>query len=358
MPHLISRRRLMKGAASLLAAPAIIRSAKAADRELLVYSWYPKPVQSIIKDFAAETNTKVNYLGSYGGNPVWWSKLLAGEVWDVFLPSMDWMTRAALAGKLEPLDLKRIPNVKNISLVGQRAIEQELTVNGKVFALPWALTINALVCNSKYVKPAQATPNWDVMWDPAYAGKLTTKDEAIIPMLTAAARLGFETSSMDKWTAAQLDEIAANLLAQKKLVRKYWSNHEEVAEMLITEQVVAGQWTDGRGRFLASQGHPVFTAVPAQGAPAVIDTIAMLGAAPNKDQAYQFIDFVLRPEQLVKISLMQGAIVLSDQANELIPAEARPTFALDPTAKYHWRRFSTPELAQKLERVWTRVKLT
>ena len=358
MQHLISRRRLMQSAAALIAAPAVITSAKAEGRELLVYAWYPIPIQAMIKDFAAETNIQVKYLGSYGGNPVWWSKLLAGEAWDVFLPSMDWMTRAALAGKLEPLDLKRIPNIKNLSSVGQRAIEQELTVNGHVYGLPWALTINALVYNTKFATPTQASANWDVMWDPSFTGKLTTKDEAIIPILTAAAKLGFDTSGIDKWTSAQLDAIATSLLLQKKLIRKYWSNHEEVAEMLITEQVIAGQWTDGRGRFLESQGHPVRTVVPPQGAPAVIDTIAILGGAPNKDVAYQFIDFALRAEQLVKISLLQGAAVLSDQANELIPPDKRASFALDPAAKYHWRRSNAPELAQKLERVWTKVKLS
>jgi spermidine/putrescine-binding protein len=347
----------MKGAAVLVAAPTIIASARAQSRELLVFAWYPIPVQAIIKDFAAETKTDVKFIGSYSGNPVWWSKMIAGEAWDVFLPSMDWMTRAALADRLEPLDLNRLTNLKNLSSTGRRVVDEELSVNGKPYGLPWALTINSLAYNTKLVDVSRAKGSWDVMWDPAYSGRLTTKDEAVIPILTAASRLGFDTGDLGKWTPEQFEAVRASLLEQKKLVRKYWSNHEEVAEMLLTEQVVAGVWSDGRARLLAMKGHPIASAVPPQGAPAVIDAISIPKNAPNKDIAYEFLDFVLRPEQMIKISKLHGATVLNDPANALLPEGERALFAVDPAWKLLWRRFATPELSQRIERVWTAVRL-
>src|SRR5690606_31471648 len=117
--------------------------------------------------------------------------------------------------------------------------------------------------------------NWDVMWDPAFAGKLSTKDEAIIPILTAAARLDIPTGDIGAWTPTEIDAVRSTLLEQKKLVRKYWANHEEMAEMLLTEQAVAGVWVDGRARRLLSAGDPIGIAVPPQGAPAVIDAMAI-----------------------------------------------------------------------------------
>ena len=353
----ITRRGALAGAAAALAAPAVWTGAHAQSRELLVYAWYPIPMQAIIKDFAKETNVNVKFIGSYGGNPVWWSQLIAGQTWDVFLPSMDWMTRAALAGKIEPLDLTKIPNVKNLSASGRRAVADELTVNGQVCGLPWALTINALDYNAKAVDKAKAESSWDVMWDPAFAGKLTTKDEAVIPVLTAAARLDIQTKDIGSWTPAQMEAIRKSLLEQKKLVRKYWSNHEEVAEMLLTQEAVAAVWTDGRARLLALTGEPIGFAVPPQGAPAVIDTIAILKDAPNKDVAYEFVDFVLRPEQMVKISILHGAVVMNDPANALIPEDKKAAFVIDPAWTYHWRRFVTPAVSQRLERLWTEVKL-
>jgi len=348
----------LKGAAALATAPAAVGSARAQSRELLVFAWYPIPVQAIIKDFAAETKTDVKFIGSYGGNPVWWSKMLAGEVWDVFLPSMDWMTRAALADKLEPLDLSRITNLKNLSSTGRRVVDQELTVNGKCYGLPWALTINSLNYNTKLVDASKAQGSWDVMWDPSFSGRLTTKDEAIIPILTAGARLGYDTGDLAKWTSAQFDAVRTSLLDQKKLIRKYWSNHEEVAEMLLTEQVVAAVWSDGRARLLTLQGHPIASAVPPQGVPAVIDAMSIPKNAPNKDIAYEFIDFILRPEQMVKICKLHGATVLNDPATALLPDAERKLFAVDPQWKLIWRRFTTPELSQHLERLWTSVRLS
>lgn len=348
---------MLVGTAAALATPAIWGSARAQARELLVYSWFTNPMQAIMKDFAAETGAQVNFIGSYSGNPVWWSQMIAGEKWDVFLPSMDWMTRAALAERVEPLDLKRIPNFDNLSDSGKSAVEKELTVNGQVYGLPFALTINALAYNTNAVEKAKAEANWDVMWDPSFAGRLSTKDEAIIPILTAAARLDIPTEDIGAWTPTQYDALKASLLEQKKLVRKYWSNHEEMAEMLLTEQAVAGVWVDGRARQQASSGNPIGIAVPPQGVPAVIDTMAILKDAPNKDMAYEFINFILRPEQMVKIPDIHGAVVMSDKANALIPGEKKASFVIEPSWKYHWRRFTTPEVSQRLERLWTEVKL-
>lgn len=337
--------------------PSVWTSARARSREIVVYSWYPVPIQSMLTDFAEEAKVNVKFIGSYSGNPVWWSKLIAGETWDVFLPSMDWMTRAALAGKIEPLDLTRIPNAKNLSVSGQRAVADELTVKDQVFGLPFALTINALAYNTRVVDRAKAESSWDVMWDPALAGKLSTKDEAIIPILTSAARLGIATGDIGAWTPAQIDAIRKSLLDQKKLVRKYWSNHEEVAEMLLTGQAAAAVWTDGRARPLTIKGEPIAVAVPPQGAPAVIDTIAILKDAPNKDIAYEFVNFVLRPEQMVKVPTLHGAAVMNDPANALIPEDKKAFFSIDPSWTYHWRRFTTPQVSQRLERLWTEVKL-
>lgn len=355
--HRTSRRTVLSGALSTLAAAAVWGAARAQNRQLLIYSWYTIPVEAIIKDFVAETKADVKYIGSYSGNPVWWSKMIAGEVWDVFLPSMDWMTRAALAGRLEPLDFKRIPNVKYLSATGQRVVADELTVNGQVYALPWTLTINALVYNRNVIDKSRASASWDVMWDPALAGKLTTKDEAIIPILTAAARLDIDSANIGSWSPAQIDAIRKSLLEQKKLIRKYWSNHEEVAEMLATGQSVAAVWTDARARHLAFKGQPVELTVPAQGAPAVIDAISIRKDGPNKDLAHEFVNFALRPEQMVKISNLHGAAVMNDAAHALIPDDRRASFVVDPSWTYRWRRFLAPDVAQRVERLWTEVKL-
>src|SRR5690606_2691899 len=98
-------------------------------------------------------------------------------------------------------------------------------------------------------------------------------------------------------------------------------------------------------------------AVPPQGAPAVIDAMAIPKDAPNKDMAYEFLNFMLRPEQMVKIPVIHGAVVMSDSANALIPDERKASFVIDPSWTYHWRRFTTPEVSQRLERLWTEVKL-
>jgi hypothetical protein len=48
---------------------------------------------------------------------------------------------------------------------------------------------------------------------------------------------------------------------------------------------------------------------------------------------------------------------MNDPARALIPDDKKAFFKVDPSWTYHWRRFTTPAVSQRLERLWTEVKL-
>ena len=351
----IARRQFLKNAAAVaggVAGSRILGPAVGSTqgKELIAYYWYVPVFKEIFPQFEKETGIKIVSLGSYGGNPIWWTKMLAGEVWDFFVPSMDWLQRAARADLLEPLDLRQIPNWKNLSDQGKKVTETELSWGSKIYGVPFSMVINPLVWNTKRIP--EKPDSWGSLWDPRYKGKISMKDEARLAVMVAALHTGQNPNSPSNW-----DQIKAVLLEQKKLVRKYWSTHEEMAEMMATEAAWLSQYTDGRVRKLQKEGVPVDFVVPKEGAPATIDALAIPKKAKNKEAAHRFIDFILRGDVMAKQMQIIGYATFNTASYAAVSPELRSKLAIAKEWKFAWRAHLAPELLNKMDSLWLEVKL-
>ena len=325
----------------------------AADKpQLEVYSWYTKAIKEILPLYAEETGTKVEFIGSYGGNPIWWAKMMAGEEWDFFLPSLAWVQRAARADMLEPLDLKKIPNWENLSEEGKKTTKKILSYNGKIYALPWTLVINPLVWNANRIP--QAPDSWSILWDKKYKGRISMKDEPRLAVMVAAFYTGQNPNNIKDW-----DKIEQALLEQKKLVKKYWNTHDEQAEMLATEQVWLSQYNDGRVRRLQANNVPVKYTVPKEGAPATIDCMAIPKKAKNKEEAHKFINFLLRPDIMSIEMKLYGYVTFNPSAYKHVSEKMRQSHKIpeDWYDRLAWRGFIPPETQKKMDALWMGVKM-
>ncbi len=80
---------------------------------LNLFCWSEYVPQAVIDGFTKETGIKVN-VENYASNEEMLSKLLAGGKYDLVQPSEYTIEALIKAGKLEPLDLANIPNIKNL----------------------------------------------------------------------------------------------------------------------------------------------------------------------------------------------------------------------------------------------------
>ncbi len=352
----VSRREFLRttgAAAGGMLAGSLARVAHSATtQELMVYSWYTAVMKEIFPLYEQEAGAKVNFLGSYGGNPIWWAKMMAGEVWDFFIPSMDWLQRAAKSDLLEPLDLNKIPNWRNLSEEGKKVVQKELSLDGKVYGLPWSLVINPLVWNHKRIP--EKPDSWAILWDKKYAGKISMKDEAQLAVMVAALYTGQDPNNIANW-----NRIKEVLMEQKRLVKKYWTTHEEMKELMGTEQVWLSQYNDGRVRELQRQGAPVDYTVPKEGAPSTVDCMAIPKKAKNKDEAHKFINFLLRGEIMAKQMQMVGYLTYNTASYSVASAEIRKSHEIpkDWYDRLIWRTFLSPEVQQKMEAIWLEAKM-
>ena len=88
-------------------------------------------------------------------------------------------------------------------------------------------------------------------------------------------------------------------------------NGEAVAGFMYSNQAVKGQNTDPKLQ-------PVF---PEEGFPMYIDSFVMSKDAPNKDNAYAFLNFLLDPQVSAKISEITNFTNPNSAAEEFLPED-------------------------------------
>ena len=113
-----------------------------------VLNWSSYIPNDVIRDFEKETGIKVNY-GTYSSNEELLAKLSSSKegTYDVVFPS-DYMVELMISkNMLEPIDINRLSNYKNIDEV---FLNQNYDINNS-YSLPFLLATSVIAYNSSNV---------------------------------------------------------------------------------------------------------------------------------------------------------------------------------------------------------------
>ena len=317
--------------------------------EITIFNWYETWTAEMMELFTEETGIRVNQIGTYSANDEWWARLQAGDTFDFFMPTSDWVERAIKADLLLPLDLDQIPNVSTIEEDYQEI--EDYRQDGNVFATPFVRLWYSLTYNTNEF--SEAPTSWAITWDEAYDGKITVQDNALARVGTTAVFLGDDPFNPSDW-----DGIRDALMEQKELVQKYWKDYQAGMEMFINEEALVGQLTDGRTRMGAGLGGAIQWTVPEEGALVEVDTFAIPKVSENPEGAHQFIDFLLRPENQLKLMTDMGYDTVSAEAHAQLPEELVEGFQAPEGAQGFLTRDLDPAIRTQMDELWTEVQLS
>lgn len=317
--------------------------------EVSIYTWYQNWIDEVAPIFQEETGIKVNQVGTYSANDEWWSRLNAGETWDFFMPTTDWVERAIKADLLLPLETKQISNLEHIEKDYQaKDVYQK---DGNTYAVPFTRVYYSLTYNTDEFP--EAPTSWEVTWDEAYKGKITMQDNALARIGTTALYLGDDPFNPSKW-----DEIRDKLMEQKELVPKFWKDYQIGMEMFINGEVVVGQLSDGRTRMGASLGGAMAWTVPEEGCLLEIDTFAIPKTAENPENGLKFLDFLHRPDIIQREMETMGYDTVNATAHSRLDPKVESGFAAPEGAKTALTRDLDPQVRARIEEMWTEVQLS
>ena len=296
-----------------------------AEGELNLWTWEGYAPDELVKQFEEDTGIKVN-ITYYSNNNELISKLRAakGRGADLVQPSVTLIPQAMDYDLYQPLDLDKIPNLKNIY---PSMIEDSKTlggeIDGEIYGIPFSWGTSGLMYNTE--KVTEPIDSYGALFDERYAGKVTYR-ATLHTFISAGLYLGLGNRMRDIYVDEEtarpiLDEILAFLIEKKPLVKTYWTSRQENVDLFVQEAVFVGQGWDGTGWFLAQEGHPVKFIAPKEGALTWLDTFALPKGAENLDAAYAWMNFMLQDEVAGKLSDLGGFASAVEKSVDYISPE-------------------------------------
>jgi len=273
------------------------------DNVVNVYNWADYIAPDTIEKFEAEYGIKVNY-DIYDGSQVVDVKLLAGNSgYDVVVHSSQYSSRLTPIGIYEPLDYSRLDNRRHLD--PELIAETDVYEKTRGYTIPYHWGTTGYAWNEQLVRerlPDHPMDSADVLFDPEVASKLADCGISLLdgptdiyPMVLAY--LGRDPNAVDD---ASLAAAEAQLMLVRPYIR-YFSNQKMMVDLPNQEVCVAMSWSGDYALAAARAKEAgldidLHYTMPKEGSGLWVDGVYMPADAPHKDNAYLFLNFLMRPD--------------------------------------------------------------
>ncbi len=348
--------------ALLLATPALGQ-----ENVVNVYNWSDYIAEDTVAKFEAETGIKVNY-DVFDSNELVEAKLLAGSSgYDVVVPSGFFLERQVAAGLFLPFDKSKLPNLVNMDPQVMAATAVHDPDNAHSVDYMWGTT--GIGYNAGKVKERlgdQPIDTWDIVFKPELISKLADCGVTMLdaPAEIVASALNYLGLDPNSESLDDLKKAEALLMAVRPHVRYY--NSSQYIDDLGNGEVCLSVGYSGdvfiaqAAAAEAGAGVEVGYVIPKEGALQWFDLFAIPADAPHVENAYKFIDFMLRPDIAAANTNYVFYASGNKAALELIDDEVKNDPAIYPTgdtaAKLFGLKAHTPDYDEVLTETWQRIK--
>lgn len=334
---------------------------------LNIYNWNDYIDEQTLKRFEAETGIKVRY-DVYDSNEVLDAKLRAGRSgYDLVVPSASPFLALQVPAKLyRALDRSKLPNYRNLDPALMKQLERYDP--GNQHAIPWMWGTTGIGYNAERVlkiMPDAPVYSLKMIFDPAIVSRFKSCGVVMLdsPTDVIPAALTYLGRDPDSKSADDLAAATEVLMKIRPNVRK-WQSSEYINALANGDAcLVFGYSGDikqaAKRAAEAKNGVRVEYSIPTEGALVWTDTWAIPADAANVDNAYRFLDFVMRPDIAalntnfigyangVPASLDKVAPEIRSDPTVYPPEEVRKRFyTISPADRAYERQRS---------RAWTRI---
>lgn len=274
-----------------------------------VYNWSDYMASSVLTQFEQETGIKVVY-DVFDSNELLETKLLAGgSGYDVVVPTAIFLQRQIKAGVFQPLKHELLPNWDyQWPAIMRRTADYD---PGNRYAVNYMWGTTGIGYNRDMILerlPEAPLDSWEMVFNPDFIEAIADcgvyfldAPEEMLPL--ALNYLHHPPDSQDLQLLAEAEALLATV---RPYVRKFHSS-EYINALANGDICLAVGWSgdvfQARQRALeANNGVAIDYSVPKEGTRVWFDMMAIPVDAPHPENAHRFIDFLLRPEIMAKIS--------------------------------------------------------
>ncbi|WP_299611589.1 extracellular solute-binding protein [uncultured Tateyamaria sp.] len=309
---------------SLFIATALTAPIAQADT-LRLLTWGGYAPDEVIAKFEAETGHTVEVTTSNNEEMIAKLRATNGGGFDLAQPSQDRITSAQEEfGIYKPIDMSKV-NAELFIPSMLDATAGNTTFDGEVYGLPHVWGTSGLVVNTAQAGDVQ---DYTDLCDASVAGKVSYR-------LKRPTLIGFAYSmGLDPFAAYSdtakyqdiLNQVEAKLTDCKPNVKTYWGGGDEIKNLLRSGEVVASMAWDTGGWQLNADNPDITFVAPASGALGWIDTFVLPARGRADEAAYDWINFVMRPDIAAMITNTAGNFTAAVDGDAGVSADLKARY--------------------------------
>ncbi|ASK91963.1 polyamine ABC transporter substrate-binding protein [Xanthomonas campestris pv. trichodesmae] len=335
---------------------------------LNVYNYSDYIAEDTIPAFEKSTGIKVTY-DVFDSDEMVETKLLAGgSDYDVVVPTLNFFGRQIQAGVFLPLDKSKIPNLVNLDPDVMRRIAAQDPNNA--YGVPYMIGTTGIGYNVDKLKGifgnTDVANSWDLVFKPENLSKLKDCGVTILDTPSDMIPIALNYLGLDphSTTPAEIEKAAALIKTIRPYVQNFHSS-QYVTSLANGNTCLAVGWSgdiiQARDRAVeAGNNIKVAYAIPKEGAPQWFDMLAIPKDAKHPDNAYAFINYLLKPDVAAANTNFIHYANPVRTATPLVDAAIRNDTTIYPppevTAKMFTYAINPPEVDRLYTRLWTEIK--
>jgi len=344
-----------------------LSSAASAEEKVNIYNWSDYIGETTLADFQKETGIKPVY-DTFDSGETLEGKLLSGRTgYDLVVPTSHFAGRQIKAGVFQTLDKSLLPNWKNLDPLLMKRLEASDPSNQ--YLVPYLWGTNGIGYNPEKVKAVlgiDEIDSWNALFEPENIEKLSkcgvsmldSPDEMIPAML---AYLGLNPNSTNP---ADYKKAEEKFISISKHVT-YFHSSRYISDLANGNICIAAGFSGDVMQAAdradeAANGIEIAYAIPKDGAALWFDVMAIPKGAPNPKAAHAFINYVLTPEVIAKVSDYVGYANPNPAAHPLMDEDIANNTGVYPPQSVLDNTYVSVELPQNIIRTmtrsWTRIK--
>ncbi|MEA5515798.1 spermidine/putrescine ABC transporter substrate-binding protein [Nodularia sp. UHCC 0506] len=318
--------------------------------QLHLYTWTQYVDQELLQTFTTQTGIKT-LADVYDSNEVMLAKLLAGGggVYSLIYPSDYMVQKMEEQGLLIELNHERLQGIEQLFSQFQNPSYDPKNRH----SIPFSWGTTGLIYNSAILK--DAPEDWDYLWqNQGILNKRMTLLNDVREVMGAVLRmLGYSYNSKDE---SQIKQAYEKLLELKPAIASFdtdaWQN-----QMLAGDLILAMCYSVDAIK-VNRENPQLKYIIPRSGSSLWTDTIVIPKTAPNIDGAYDWLNFMLKPEVAAMISQRMNLATPNRIGFEKLPNQIKNNQNLFPPNSLLERcERITPlgDLEDVYERYWTQL---
>lgn len=281
---------------------------------LNIFNWVDNIDPKVIEEFEKETGIKINY-DVYDSDETLEARLLLGNSgYDLVFPSANpFFARQIKAGVYQPINRTKLPNYKNLDPIFLKRLEE--IDPGNTYGVPYSWGTIGIAYVPEKLKalwpekdPQELAKSWSLLYDPEIVQRfqncgISLQASALDVFNSILVYLGYDPNT----TSEKDFEQAIHLLKKIRPFIQKFSSGALTEELVNGEMCLALGWSGDvlQAKMRAQEINQKFSieySLPLEGAEIWFEIMAIPTDAPHPENAYKFINFILRPEVIAKIT--------------------------------------------------------